>query len=614
MENIKKFIEQMKEWWVKSPYQKPITIIGIVLILSFITYSPQSGENEDVRQLDHISYTDFLEKAKNGEVSEIKAFEDSVLRIKMNDGTELKTNYELFPEDKIIDRMLEYGVSVDSYEEEESILRHFDLAALFRTLLFTLLIFLVIKTIPKEVITNTSKDHIVRDVQERFSDIAGNEVAKDEIMETVDYLRDPELYRRNGARTPRGILMTGKPGTGKTLLAKATAGEAGVTFLQYSGSEFTGMYVALGVLKVKQMFKTARRNAPCIIFIDEFDALGGMRGANLSHNEDDRTLNHLLSELDGFKERDDIIFMVATNNPDQLDKAVTRPGRIDRKVAVTLPKQTDRKKIAELHAQRIDNIEADFDLISKLTTGFSGAEIENLTNEAVMLANKRDQNTVTTKHYEEAFDRLMIGKTHDGALISEETKITTAVHEVGHAIVAAMSSHHPDPHKVSVIARGNAGGVTMFLEENDDTLIRKKEIEDRLAVLMGGRAAEEIMFGEDLISSGASDDIKKATSLAGAYVRELGFSDLGIMSFGAKREDPVLGGLSAKTDGEIRNVIDKAYKSAMKILNENKQALESISEDLKEKLVIEGSVVSEHLFKHSQLLAISNTEHDQAHT
>ncbi|MCK4402613.1 MAG: ATP-dependent zinc metalloprotease FtsH [Dehalococcoidia bacterium] len=426
-----------------------------------------------------------------------------------------------------------------------------------------------------------------------FADVAGTEEAKEEVQEVVDFLKSPQKFRTLGARIPRGVLLVGPPGTGKTLLAKAIAGEANVPFYSISGSEFVEMFVGVGAARVRDLFEQAKRNSPCIVFMDEIDAVGRHRGAGLGggHDEREQTLNQILSEMDGFDTNTNIIVLAATNRPDILDPALLRPGRFDRHIVVDLPDINGRKAILEVHAKGMSLAkEVTLETVAKGTPGFSGADLASLINEAAILAARRNRKDISLKELEDAADRVIAGPEKKSRVIIQKEKEIIAYHESGHALTARMLPNADPVHKVSIIARGVMGGWTRFLPTEDHYLWSRSQFDDRLAVSLGGRVAEEISFGE--ITTGAQNDLAEATKLARRMVTEYGMSDkLGPRTFGQRQELVFLGReiseqrdysdkTAQKIDEEVHDIIQRAYDTAKKILTKNKAKLKQIAEEL----------------------------------
>ncbi|WP_373434959.1 ATP-dependent zinc metalloprotease FtsH [Metamycoplasma equirhinis] len=439
----------------------------------------------------------------------------------------------------------------------------------------------------------------------KFSDIAGNEEVKEEVMELVDYLKNPKKYSAAGARIPKGILLGGPPGTGKTLIAKATAGEANVPFFFISASNFVEMFVGLGAKRVRDMFEDARKNAPAIIFIDELDAVGRSRGAGIGGGNDEReqTLNQLLVEMDGIQENSGILIMAATNRTDVLDPALLRPGRFDRTITVALPDIKEREAILKLHARgkRIDN-SVNFAHVARRTPGFSGAQLENVINEAALLSVREKNEIISIVHIDEAIDRVMAGPAKKSRTISQKENIAVAYHEAGHAVVGLKIKGGNKVQKITIIPRGKAGGYNLMMPEEEKYNHSKTELIAIITSFMGGRVAEAIIYGKDNVSTGASDDIAKATSIARKMVTEWGLSDLGPIKYEEDSSNPFLGRdymknasfsnkVGQEIDDEIRKIILTAEKNAHKIISENRELLELI----KDALIINETIVAEEI-------------------
>ena len=425
-----------------------------------------------------------------------------------------------------------------------------------------------------------------------FEDVAGCIEAKEELIEIVDFLKNPQKYRKIGAKIPKGVMLVGAPGTGKTLLARAVAGEADVPFFNISGSEFVEMFVGVGASRVRDLFNKAKRNAPCIIFIDEIDAVGRHRGAGMGggHDEREQTLNQILTEMDGFETGTNVIVIAATNRPDILDPALLRPGRFDRRVIVDMPDLKAREAILKVHA-RNKPLKKDVDLekIAKSTPGFTGADLENLLNESAILAAKHNKKKVGMKEIEQSIEKVIMGPERKSKVLNKEEKKITAYHEVGHAIVGHLLPGCDPVHKISVISRGMALGVTWFMPEEDKNLHSKSKFEDELCSLLGGYTAEQIFFGE--MTTGASNDLQRATKIARNMVTKYGMSDLGPIIFGGQNEEIFLGkdyghvknyseSSASKIDTLIRKILEKAHKRTHQIISKNKKLMIKISEDL----------------------------------
>ena len=433
-----------------------------------------------------------------------------------------------------------------------------------------------------------------------FNDVAGLYEEKEELNEVVEFLKEPKKYRALGARIPKGVLLVGAPGCGKTLLAKAVAGEAGVPFFSISGSDFVEMFVGVGASRVRDMFDEAKKNSPCIIFIDEIDAVGRQRGAGLGggHDEREQTLNQLLVEMDGFASNEGIIVMAATNRPDILDKALLRPGRFDRQIVISEPDIRAREEIIRLHAKNkpfVENI--DFKVIAKNTTGFTGADLENVINEAALLAARKDKTAIDMIDVEEAVVKVMMGPEKKSKVINEKERRLTAFHEAGHAVVSKFLTNHDNVHQISIIPRGMAGGYTMYKPNEDKSYTSKLEMEDHIVSLLGGRMAEKLVL--DDVSTGASNDIERASKIARAMVMKYGMSDkIGPISFGADQEEVFLGRdinhqknysekVAAEIDEEVMRIVREGYDKAKKILTDHMEELHAVANVLIEKEKIE---------------------------
>jgi cell division protease FtsH len=428
-----------------------------------------------------------------------------------------------------------------------------------------------------------------------FADVAGVDEAKEEVKELVEFLRDPAKFQRLGGKIPRGVLMVGSPGTGKTLLAKAIAGEAKVPFFTISGSDFVEMFVGVGASRVRDMFEQAKKHAPCIIFIDEIDAVGRHRGAGLGggHDEREQTLNQLLVEMDGFEGTEGVILIAATNRPDVLDPALLRPGRFDRQVVVGLPDVRGREQILKVHMRKVPlSVDVKPSFIARGTPGFSGADLANLVNEAALFAARENSKDVAMKHFEKAKDKILMGAERRSMVMSEDEKRMTAYHESGHAIVGRLVPQHDPVYKVTIIPRGRALGVTMYLPEGDRYSQSKIMLESRLCSLYGGRLAEELIFGVENVTTGASNDIERATNLARSMVSKWGFSEaMGPMTYAEDEQEVFLGRSMTQTrqvspdtakqlDAEVRGLIDRCYARARHVLSENMDKLHAMANTL----------------------------------
>ena len=434
-----------------------------------------------------------------------------------------------------------------------------------------------------------------------FSDVAGVDEAKEELQEVVEFLKFPERFLTLGAKIPRGVLLMGPPGTGKTLLARAVAGEAGVPFFSISGSEFVEMFVGVGASRVRDLFDQAKRNAPCIVFVDEIDAVGRHRGAGLGggHDEREQTLNQILVEMDGFDTNTNIIVIAATNRPDILDPALLRPGRFDRRVVLDNPDIRGRTEILKVHSKgKPLNEDVDLETVAKQTTGFSGADLANLVNESAILAARREKTTIMADEFAESIDRVIAGPERRSRVVSQREKELTAYHEAGHAVVAHLLPNADRPYKVTIVARGASGGHTRYLPEEDRRLWTKHQFEDKLAAALGGRVAEVVVFDE--VTTGASNDLEQATNIARTMVTRYGMSEeLGPRTFGKREELVFLGREIAEQrdysdrvaetiDSEVHSLIDKAYKTATRLLTEHKEKLTHLAKYLISNETVEG--------------------------
>ena len=439
-----------------------------------------------------------------------------------------------------------------------------------------------------------------------FEDVAGVDEAKEELQEVVEFLKDPGKFQRLGGKIPKGALLVGPPGTGKTLIARAVAGEAGVPFFSISGSDFVEMFVGVGASRVRDMFEQAKKNAPCIIFIDEIDAVGRHRGAGLGGGNDEReqTLNQLLVEMDGFESNEGIILIAATNRPDVLDPALLRPGRFDRQVVVPNPDITGRERILRVHMRNVPlSADVDVRVIARGTPGFSGADLANLVNEAALMAARKNRRMVTMRDFEDAKDKVMMGAERRSMVMSEEEKRNTAYHEGGHALVALTVPSADPVHKATIIPRGRALGMVMQLPEGDRYSMNYEQMTSRLAIMMGGRVAEELILGKDRVTSGASSDIQAATSLARNMVTRWGYSDkLGLVSYGDNQEEVFLGHSVSRTqnvseatanviDAEVKRLVQAGYDEAKRILTERIEDLHTLAKALLEYETLSGDEI-----------------------
>ena len=565
-------------------------IIGVVLFSIFNNF--RSREPHDTSLL----YSDFIAMIEDGRIRRV-TIEGDTIKGRSRSGDWFAT---FNPGDRqLIDDLLKNGVDIEAKPpEQKSILREILISWLPVLLLIAVWIYFMRRSsggMGGMTSFGKSKARMLEEdaVKVTFADVAGVEEAKGEVIEMVDFLQDPTKFQRLGGKIPRGALMVGPPGTGKTLLARAIAGEARVPFFTISGSDFVELYVGVGASRVRDLFEQAKKQAPCIIFIDEIDAVGRQRGAGVGggHDEREQTLNQLLVEMDGFTGNEGLIVIAATNRPDVLDKALLRPGRFDRQVTVGLPDLLGREQILNVHLKRVpvaDDVQSKY--IARGTPGFSGADLANLVNEAALFAARANHNEVTMQHLENAKDKIIMGAERGTMVMSEQEKKIIAYHEAGHCIVGRLSSEHDPVYKVSIMPRGRALGVTLFLPETDQYSASRQKLESRIASLFGGRLAETQVFGPDRVTTGASNDIERATELARNMVTKWGLSErLGPLAYSSREDSEVFLGrsvaqhqsLSGETahriDEEIRSVIDRNYRRAERILLEHTEILHKMA-------------------------------------
>ena len=546
-----------------------------------------------------ITFSQLLAEVDAGNVVDVEISGDNISG-HYSDGRSSKTFAPSDP--NLIDRLYNRGVSISAKPEKEggSIFLNILISWFPMLLLIAVWIFFMRQMQGgggKAMGFGKSKAKLLNEKSGKvtFEDVAGVDEAKDDLQEIVEFLKDPSKFQRLGGRIPKGALLVGPPGTGKTLLARAIAGEANVPFFTISGSDFVEMFVGVGASRVRDMFEQAKKNAPCIIFIDEIDAVGRSRGAGLGGGNDEReqTLNQLLVEMDGFETNEGIILIAATNRPDVLDPALLRPGRFDRQVVVPNPDIIGREKILKVHIRKVP-ISSDVDVraIARGTPGFSGADLANIVNEAALLAARRGLKLVSNAEFEDSKDKVMMGPERRSMVMTEEERTLTAYHEAGHALVSLNYSSSDPIHKATIIPRGRALGMVMRLPERDQISITREKMFANLAVAMGGRIAEEEVFGYDKVTSGASSDIKQATDLARAMVMQYGMSEkLGFLSYGDNEEEVFLGRSVARTqsmseetqkqvDAEVKVIVDKSYKNAEKIIKDKRKDLDIIAKGL----------------------------------
>jgi len=576
-------------------------VVAVVLMVVFQSFSPKGGASTPGGP---ITYSEFLQEVESGRVSSVKFTNESnlatnAIAFKRKDST---TGTVYGPQDdKLVDTLLDKNVTIDREQPESGI----SLVAILFNFLPVLLIIGFWIFIMRQMQgggggakgamsfgKSRAKLQGEDQVKVTFADVAGCDEAKEEVGELVEFLRDPGKFQKLGGKIPRGVLMVGQPGTGKTLLAKAIAGEAKVPFFSISGSDFVEMFVGVGASRVRDMFEQAKKHAPCIIFIDEIDAVGRHRGAGLGggHDEREQTLNQLLVEMDGFEGGEGVIVIAATNRPDVLDPALLRPGRFDRQVVVGLPDVKGREQILRVHMRKLplaDDVEPM--VIARGTPGFSGADLANLCNEAALFAARENAKEVRMDHFDRARDKILMGAERRSMAMSEEEKTLTAYHEAGHAIVGRVVPEHDPVYKVTIIPRGRALGVTMYLPEGDKYSLNRVAIESQLCSLYGGRVAEELIFGADKVTTGASNDIERATKMARNMVTKWGLSDeMGPIAYGEEEDEVFLGRsvtqhknvsneTARKIDEVVRLILDRAYARTKTILTENLDKLHTMS-------------------------------------
>ncbi len=579
-----------------------IAILLVVIFNVFQTTAQRSAGTE-------IAYSDFRREADAGNIKDVTIQMDRITGHRAN-GEQFATTAPYDPE--MITALLDKGVQVNAKPIDDGTSVWSVLISWFPMLLLIGVWIFFMRQMQgaggKAMGFGKSKAKLLTEKHGRvtFEDVAGVDEAKEELQEIVEFLRDPQKFQRLGGKIPKGALLVGPPGTGKTLIARAVAGEANVPFFTISGSDFVEMFVGVGASRVRDMFDQAKKNAPCIVFIDEIDAVGRHRGAGLGNGNDEReqTLNQLLVEMDGFETNEGIIIIAATNRPDVLDPALLRPGRFDRQVVVGNPDIVGREKILKVHMRKIPLApDVNARTISRGTPGFSGADLANLVNEAALLAARRGRRVVTMREFEDAKDKVMMGAERRSMVMSEDEKRLTAYHEGGHALVAFNVPSTDPVHKATIIPRGRALGMVMQLPEGDKLSMSRQQMHSRLAILMGGRVAEEVIFGHDAVTSGASSDIDAATKLSRAMVMRWGLSDkLGPLAYGDQQEEVFLGysmgqknHMSDETariiDAEVRAIVEGGYNKAREIIETKRDQLEIIAQGLLEYETLSGEEI-----------------------
>ncbi len=590
-----------------APIYRNALLWMIIAVLMILLFNMFNTKNYAFKQ---INYTKFVQLVDNDEVKSVR-FDGNTVYLTTNDGKRFKT---YTPDVKsIANKLAKKNIPVVvKPKENNSLLTNIIIYWAPMLIIIFLWFYFMNQMNRGGKALSFGKSNVrlfVSDPKNRitFKDVAGIDEVKDELLEIIEFLKNPKKFTKLGAKIPKGVLLVGAPGTGKTLLAKAVAGEAGVPFLTISGSDFVEMFVGVGASRVRDLFNQAKRNAPCIVFIDEIDAVGRQRGAGVGGGNDEReqTLNQLLVEMDGFQTDTNIIVMAATNRPDVLDPALLRPGRFDRRIVVPKPDVKGRLEILKVHTRKIPlGDDVDLEIIAKTTSGFVGADLANLVNEAALIAARNNKTKVEMEDFELAKDKVLMGPERKNVIISDREKKITAYHESGHAIVAKMLPNTDPVHKVSIIPRGMALGVTQQLPEDDKYTYDKEYLLNRIAVLMGGRAAEEVMLGS--ITTGAGNDIERATEIARKMVCEWGMSSLGPVHFADGGKEVFLGRdiavrktLSEETaklvDLEVRKIVEEAHSVAVKIVEENRDKVERMAQMLLEREVIESKDIDEIL-------------------
>jgi len=580
-------------------------IIAAVLLSVFQNFSPPAQEKS-------LSYSSFIEEVQTGRVERV-VLEGLTIEGRRADGSTFKTTRPDVPDTGLMTDLLNNNVEVVGQEPETQSLWTQLLVASFPILLILAIFMFFMRQMQGggggrggPMAFGKSKARLLGEdqINTTFADVAGVDEAKEDVHELVDFLRDPSRFQRLGGRIPQGVLMVGPPGTGKTLLAKAIAGEAKVPFFSISGSDFVEMFVGVGASRVRDMFDQAKKQAPCIIFIDELDAVGRHRGGGYGGGNDEReqTLNQLLVEMDGFEGSEGVIVIAATNRPDVLDKALLRPGRFDRQVYVGLPDIRGREQILKVHVRKVPiDVKVDLGVVARGTPGFSGADLANLINEASLFAARANKRIVTMEEFEKARDKIMMGGERRSMVMSEKEKENTAYHEAGHAIIGRLMPEHDPVHKVSIIPRGRALGVTQFLPEEDKYSLSKRQLDSQLCSLFGGRIAEELIHGSDGVTTGASNDIERATQMARNMVSRWGLSDkMGPVLYGEDEAQMPGAGQSnysedtaREIDVEVRRTLDECYARAKKLLEDNVDILHAMKDALMEYETIDSDQVDD---------------------
>ncbi len=597
--------------WRNAGLYALLAIVVIALATAFFDKQPQTRETW--------KYSQFIQQVETNNVDRVSISADrAVARVKVADGSVVRVNLSNDPD--LINILTQNNVDISVLPQNEEGFWVRALSSLFFPILLLVGLFFLLRRAqsgPGSQAMNFGKSkarvQMEPQTQVTFGDVAGIEQAKLELTEVVDFLKNADRFTAIGAKIPKGVLLVGPPGTGKTLLAKAVAGEAGVPFFSISGSEFVEMFVGVGASRVRDLFEQAKSNAPCIVFIDEIDAVGRQRGAGLGGGNDEReqTLNQLLTEMDGFEGNTGIIIIAATNRPDVLDSALLRPGRFDRQVVVDRPDYAGRREILNVHARgKTLSKDVDLEKIARRTPGFTGADLSNLLNEAAILAARRNLTEISMDEVNDAIDRVLAGPEKKDRVMSEKRKELVAYHEAGHALVGALMPDYDPVQKISIIPRGRAGGLTWFTpseDRMDSGLYSRAYLQNQMAVALGGRLAEEIVFGDEEVTTGASNDLQQVARVARQMVTRFGMSDrLGPVALGRQNGNMFLGRdimaerdfseeTAAAIDDEVRNLVDQAYRRAKEVLVGNRHVLDKLAEMLVEKETVDSDELQELL-------------------
>ena len=580
-------------------------ILAAILMSVFNSFTPQPVDNS-------LGYSEFVMEVQNDRVAKV-SIDGLIIEGERRDGSKFRTVRPNVQDPGLMGDLINHNVDVQGKEPETPSLISQLLVAAFPILLILAIFIFFMRQMqgggggkggPMSFGKSKAKLLTGDQINTTFADVAGVDEAKEDVGELVEFLSDPSKFQRLGGRIPKGVLMVGPPGTGKTLLAKAIAGEAKVPFFSISGSDFVEMFVGVGASRVRDMFEQAKKQAPCIIFIDEIDAVGRHRGGGYGGGNDEReqTLNQLLVEMDGFEGNEGVIVIAATNRPDVLDKALLRPGRFDRQVYVGLPDIRGREQILKVHARKVPLDESiELSILARGTPGFSGADLANLVNEAALFSARANRRVVTMEEFEKARDKIMMGAERRSMVMSEKEKANTAYHEAGHAIIGRLVPEHDPVHKVTIIPRGRALGVTQYLPEEDRYSMNKRQLNSQLCSLFGGRIAEELIGGIDGVTTGASNDIERATQMARNMVTKWGLNEkMGPVLYGEDESQAPGGGnthysedTSREIDQEVRTILNDAYSKAKKLLEDNRDILEAMKDALMEYETIDADQVDD---------------------